>query len=69
MGASTYSIEVNAPLRAVHHQWTQLEKSPRFIEGVEEVRQEGTNRPSWSEERHGVVKRRSCAREENGTRR
>ncbi len=50
MGVSTYSIEVNAPLRAVHHQCTQFEKSPSFMEGVEEVRREGTNRPSWSEE-------------------
>jgi uncharacterized membrane protein len=40
MGATTHSIEVNAPLRAVYNQWTQFEEFPRFMEGVEEVRQE-----------------------------
>jgi uncharacterized membrane protein len=33
------SIEVNAPLREVYNQWTQFEDFPRFMEGVEEVRQ------------------------------
>jgi uncharacterized membrane protein len=35
MGATTYSIEVTAPLRAVYNQWTQFEEFPRFMEGVE----------------------------------
>lgn len=41
MAATTHSIEVNAPLRAVYNQWTQFEEFPHFMEGVEEVRQEG----------------------------
>jgi hypothetical protein len=47
MGATTHSIEVNAPLRAVYNQWTQFEEFPRFMEGVEEVRQHGRNRLFW----------------------
>jgi Protein of unknown function (DUF2934) len=34
MGATTHSIEVNAPLRAVYNQWTQFKEFPRFMEGV-----------------------------------
>lgn len=47
MGATTHSIEVNAPLRAVYNQWTQFEEFPCFMEGVEEVRQEGEKRLFW----------------------
>ncbi|MER5737223.1 SRPBCC family protein [Streptomyces sp. NPDC002262] len=32
-------ITVEAPLREVYDQWTQFEEFPRFMEGVEEVRQ------------------------------
>jgi hypothetical protein len=44
MGVSTHSIEVNAPLTAVYNQWTQFEEFPHFMDGVEEVRQEGGER-------------------------
>jgi hypothetical protein len=47
MGSTTHSIEVNAPLRAVYNQWTQFEEFPRFMEGVDEVRQDGPNRLFW----------------------
>jgi uncharacterized membrane protein len=47
MGAITHSIEVNAPLQAVYHQWTRFEEFPRFMEGVDEVRQDGPNRLFW----------------------
>ncbi|MFJ3613304.1 SRPBCC family protein [Streptomyces hydrogenans] len=33
------TIEVEAPLREVYDQWTQFEEFPRFMDGVEEVRQ------------------------------
>ncbi|MFF2774369.1 SRPBCC family protein [Streptomyces sp. NPDC058052] len=33
------TIEVEAPLREVYDQWTQFEEFPRFMSGVEEVRQ------------------------------
>jgi uncharacterized protein (TIGR02271 family) len=47
MGATTHLIEVNAPLRAVYNQWTQFKEFPCFMEGVEEVRQEGEKRLFW----------------------
>ncbi len=33
------TIEIHRPLRMVYDQWTQFEEFPRFMEGVEEVRQ------------------------------
>src|ERR1700756_1076316 len=56
MGVSTHSIEVNAPLRAVYNQWTQFEEFPHFMEGVEEVRQEGEKRLFWKVKIAGRVK-------------
>jgi len=56
MGATTHSIEVIAPLRAVYNQWTQFEEFPRFMEGVEEVRQEGDKALFWKANIGGKVK-------------
>ena len=56
MGVSTRSIEVNAPLKVVYNQWTQFEEFPQFMEGVEEVRQEGNNRLFWRAKIGGKVK-------------
>jgi uncharacterized protein (TIGR02271 family) len=56
MGATTQSIEVNAPLRAVYNQWTQFEEFPRFMEGVEEVRQQGDKHLFWRAKVGGKVK-------------
>jgi uncharacterized membrane protein len=47
MGSTTHSIEVNAPLRVVYNQWTQFEDFPRFMESVDEVRQDGPKRLFW----------------------
>jgi hypothetical protein len=47
MGATTQSIDVNAPLRAVYNQWTQFEEFPRFMEGVDEVQQDGPKNLFW----------------------
>jgi uncharacterized membrane protein len=33
------SIEVNVPIRTAYNQWTQFEEFPRFMEGVESVKQ------------------------------
>jgi uncharacterized membrane protein len=41
------SIEVNAPLEQVYNQWTQFEEFPKFMEGVEEVRQLDDRRLFW----------------------
>jgi len=56
MAATTHSIEVNAPLRAVYNQWTQFEEFPLFMEGVAEVRQEGEKRLFWRANIGGKVK-------------
>lgn len=47
MGVITHSVEINAPLQEVYHQWTRFEEFPRFMEGVDEVRQDGPNRLFW----------------------
>ena len=47
MGSTTHAIEVNAPLSAVYNQWTQFEEFPSFMEGVNEVRQDGPSRLLW----------------------
>jgi len=41
------SIEVNAPVRTVYNQWTQFEEFPRFMEGVESVKQLDDTRLHW----------------------
>jgi uncharacterized membrane protein len=46
---STYeeSIEVQVPVRTAYNQWTQFEEFPRFMEGVEEVRQLTDTELQW----------------------
>jgi uncharacterized protein (TIGR02271 family) len=56
MGSTAHSIEVDAPVRAVYNQWTQFEEFPRFMEGVEEVRQEDEKRLFWRAKIGGKVK-------------
>ena len=41
------SIEVNAPLSSVYNQWTQFEEFPRFMDGVEEIRQIDDTHLHW----------------------
>jgi uncharacterized membrane protein len=41
------SIEIDLPVRTVYNQWTQFEEFPRFMEGVEEVRQLDDTRLYW----------------------
>lgn len=41
------SILVNVPLWTAYNQWTQFEEFPRFMEGVEEVRQLDDKRLYW----------------------
>ena len=44
------SIEVEAPLSTVYNQWTQFEEFPRFMEGVESVKQLDDKRLHWRAE-------------------
>jgi uncharacterized membrane protein len=41
------SIEVDAPIRNVYNQWTQFEEFPRFMDGVQQVRQLDDKRLHW----------------------
>jgi uncharacterized membrane protein len=44
------SIDVNVPVRTAYNQWTQFEEFPRFMEGVESVKQLDDTRLHWSTE-------------------
>ncbi|MBV8950468.1 MAG: SRPBCC family protein [Actinobacteria bacterium] len=41
------SIEVQVPVTTAYNQWTQFEEFPRFMEGVEEVRQLDDTTTHW----------------------
>jgi uncharacterized membrane protein len=47
MSTIEQSIEVAVPVRAAYNQWTQFEEFPRFMEGVEEVRQLDDTHLNW----------------------
>jgi uncharacterized membrane protein len=47
MAQVTKSIDVNVPVRTAYDQWTQFEEFPRFMEGVDEVRQLSDTRIHW----------------------
>jgi carbon monoxide dehydrogenase subunit G len=48
------SIEVDAPLQKVYNQWTQFEQFPRFMGGVEEVKQLSDTTLHWTAKIAGV---------------
>jgi len=56
MGTTTHSIEVNAPVQLVYHQWIQFEELPYFMEAVEEVRRESETRLFWRTRIGGIEK-------------
>ena len=41
------TIEVNVPVSTAYNQWTQFDEFPRFMEGVEEVRQLDDTTLTW----------------------
>lgn len=47
------TVEVNVPVRTAYDQWTQFEEFPRFMEGVEEVRQIDDTHLHWVAETAG----------------
>ncbi len=51
---ATDTIEVNVPVRTAYNQWTQFEEFPRFMEGVESVRQLDDTHLHWVAEIGGV---------------
>ena len=50
------SIDVDVPVRTAYNQWTQFEEFPRFMNGVQEVRQLDDRRLHWRAEVGGVDK-------------
>ncbi|HEU4529111.1 MAG TPA: SRPBCC family protein [Actinomycetota bacterium] len=47
------SIDVHVPVRTAYNQWTQFEEFPRFMEGVEQVRQVSDSYLEWTAEMLG----------------
>jgi len=50
------SIEVDVPISVVYNQWTQFEEFPKFMQGVEEVRQLSPTRIYWRADIFGKQK-------------
>ncbi|MEV4756518.1 SRPBCC family protein [Micromonospora sp. NPDC049559] len=50
------SVDVAVPVRAAYDQWTQFEEFPRFMEGVQEVRQLSDTMTHWKVEIGGVTR-------------
>lgn len=48
-------ITVNVPVRQAYDQWTQFEEFPRFMEGIEEVRQVDDKHLHWKAKIGGKV--------------
>lgn len=51
-----HSIDVDAPVRVAYNQWTQFEEFPRFMDGVEEIRQITDDTLHWKVEIAGVTR-------------
>ncbi|MBE1876226.1 SRPBCC family protein [Myceligenerans pegani] len=54
MASITKSIDVDVPVRTAYNQWTQFEEFPRFMEGVQEIRQLDPTHTHWKTEVGGV---------------
>jgi uncharacterized membrane protein len=54
MGGVTKSVDVAVPVRTAYNQWTQFEDFPRFMEGVQEIRQLDDRTTHWKTEIAGV---------------
>ena len=48
------TVEVQCPLSRVYNQWTQFESFPRFMEGVEDVKQTDDTHLHWRADIAGV---------------
>jgi uncharacterized membrane protein len=52
----THTVDVAAPVRVAYNQWTQFEEFPRFMEGVEEIRQGADDMLHWKVQIAGVTR-------------
>ena len=51
------SIDVEVPVRTAYDQWTQFEEFPRFMDGIESVRQLDDTHLEWTADIAGMDKR------------
>ena len=56
MSNVTEHVDVNVPVSTAYNQWTQFEEFPRFMEGVEEIRQLDDKRLFWKTKIAGVAR-------------
>jgi len=56
MSTITEFIDVKAPVSAAYNQWTQFESFPRFMDGVEEIRQLDDTHTHWKVSVAGVTR-------------
>jgi uncharacterized membrane protein len=56
MSSVEQSVEVEVPVRTAYDQWTQFEQFPRFMEGVESVRQLDDTHLHWKAEIAGATR-------------
>jgi uncharacterized membrane protein len=56
MSSITKTIEVDVPIRTAYDQWTQFEEFPRFMDGVEAVKQLDDKRLHWKATVGGKLK-------------
>lgn len=54
MASHEASIEVDRPVRTVYNQWTQFESFPKFMGGVEQIRQIDDKHLHWTTKVAGV---------------
>ncbi len=55
MANTEQSVDVKVPLHTAYNQWTQFEEFPRFMDGVEEVRQLDDQHLHWRAKIAGKV--------------
>ena len=56
MGSIQHSIDVDVSVRTAYNQWTQFEEFPRFMDGVQAVKQLDDKRLRWRAEIGGKEK-------------
>ena len=56
MASVIQSIDVGVPVSTAYNQWTQFEEFPRFMEGVNSVKQMGDKNLRWEAEIGGRTK-------------
>jgi uncharacterized membrane protein len=58
MSTSEYqhAVDVRAPVRVAYNQWTQFEEFPKFMGGVEEIRQITDDTLHWKVDISGVTR-------------